>query len=250
MQELLSVAVPIMVIHVVVLVVLAGGVRLLLLGTARRAVRRVRQVEDDVRKKEQDIRREIDEHERDFAEKKAEAERQSQAYRDEARREAAHLKEKAIAEAKKESQKIIEQAHKSEQKLRDQIAREMEDKAVEYGGRIFKLVFSDLLTSELNGQFNSELIDALNELEKGSITVDSREAKVTVSHTMDEPQRQRLESVLREKFHKDAVVDEQVDESLLAGLVLKMGSLEIDGSLRNRYQEAVQEVKKEAHHEI
>jgi F0F1-type ATP synthase delta subunit len=40
-----------------------------------------------------------------------------------------------------------------------------------------------------------------------------------------------------------------VDDSLLAGLVLKMGSLEIDGSLRNRYQEAVQEVKKEAHHE-
>jgi len=207
MQELLSVAVPIVVIHVVVLIVLAGGIRMLLLGTANRAVRRVRQVEEEVRKKEEDIRREIEEHERDFAEKKAETERQLQAQRDEARREAAHLKEKAVAEAKKESQKIIEQAHKNEQKIRDQIARQMEEKAVEYGGRIFKL-------------------------------------------PMSEAQRARLEGVLKEKFRKDAVLQEQVDNSLLAGLILKMGSLEIDGSLRNRYQEAVEEVKKEAQQEV
>ncbi len=243
-------AVPIIVIHVAVLVVLAGGAKMLLQVTANRAVSRVRQVEDEVRKKEEDIRREIDEHERDFAEKKADAERQLQAQRDEARREAAHLKEKTVAEAKKEGQKIIEQAHKNEDKLREQIARQMEDKAVEYGGRIFKLVFSDLLTGGLNTQFNSELVDALNELEKDSITVESSEAQVTVSHQMEEGQRQRLESVLREKFHKEATLQEKVDESLMAGLILKMGTLEIDGSLRNRYQEAMQEVKKEAHHEI
>lgn len=250
MQELLSVAVPIVVVHVIVLIVLAVAIRMMLMGTAGRAVNRVRQVEDEVRKKEEDIRREIEEHERDFAEKKAEAERQLQAHRDEARREAAHLKEKAVAEAKKESQKIIEQATRNEQKIRDQIARQMEDKAVEYGGRIFKLVFSDLLTGELNGLFNNELIDALNEIEQGAITVDSGDARITVSHAMADEQRGRLEAILREKFHKDAVIQETVDESLLAGLILKMGSLEIDGSLRNRYQEAVQEVKKEAHHEV
>ncbi len=250
MQELLRVAIPIVAVHAVVLVALVAGIRLLLAGTAKRAVRRVRQIEEEVRKKEEDIRREIEEHERDFAEKKAEAERQLQAHRDEARREAAHLKEKAVAEAKKESQKIIEQAHKNEQKIRDQIARQMEDKAVEYGGRIFKLVFSDLLTGELNGLFNGELIDALNEIEEGAITVDSGEANVTVSHPMSQEQRTRLETVLRGKFRKDAVIVETVDETLLAGLILKMGSLEIDGSLRNRYIEAVGEVKKEAHHEI
>lgn len=250
MQELLRVAVPIVAVHAVVLVFLVIGIRLLLAGTAKRAVLRVRQVEDEVRKKEEDIRREIEEHERDFAEKKAEAERQLQAHRDEARREAAHLKEKAVAEAKKEGQKIIEQAQKNERKIRDQIARQMEDKAVEYGGRIFKLVFSDLLTGELNGLFNDELIDALNEIESGSITVDSGAASVTVSHPMGEEQRNRLETVLRTKFRDDAVIEETVDDSLLAGLILKMGSLEIDGSLRNRYIEAVGEVKKEAHHEL
>jgi len=247
MQEVFTVAAPIIVIHVVVLAALVGLLRLIIVGHARRATARVKQVEDEVRKKEEDIKREIEDHEKDFSEKKAESERQIQSQRDEAKREASRLKEQSIAEAKKESAKIIEQAHKNEQKLRDQIARQMEEKTVEYGGRVFKLVFSDLMTGDLNKQFINELIDALDEIEKGSITVDSTEAEIIASHPLDQAQKQRLETILREKFNEKATIRETTDEALLAGLILKMGSLEIDGSLRNRYQEAVSEVKKETH---
>lgn len=247
MQEVLTVAIPIIIMHVVVLMVLMGFIRVMIVGHAKRATMRVKQVEDEVRKKEEDIKREIEEHEKDFNEKKAEADRQLQSQREESKREAARLKEQSIAEAKKESQKIIEQAHKNEQKIKDQIARQMEEKTVEYGGRVFKLVFSDLMTGDLNKQFINELIDALDEIEKGAITVDSAEATIITSHPLADDQKQRLESVLREKFNEQATISESTDEALLGGLVLKMGSLEIDGSLRNRYQEAVNEVKKEAH---
>jgi len=246
MQEILKVAIPIIVIHVVVLAVLVGFIRIIIVGHAKRATKRVQQVEGEVRKKEEDIKREIAEHEKDFTEKKAEADRQLQSQRDEDKREAARLKEQSIAEAKKESHKIIEQAHKNEQKIRDQIARQMEEKTVEYGGQVFKLVFSDLMTGELNKQFINELVDALDEIEKGSIVVDSPEASIIVSHNLDPEQHKRLESILQDKFNESATLSETVDESILGGLILKMGSLEIDGSLKNRYQEAVEEVKKEA----
>jgi F0F1-type ATP synthase delta subunit len=244
MQEVLSVALPIIVIHVVVLAVLVGFINLVIVGHAKQATKQVRAVEGEVRKKEEEIRREIEEHERDFSEKKAEADRQLQAQRDEAKREAARLKEQAIAEAKKESHKIVEQAHKNEKKIEAQIARQMEEKAIDYGGKVFKLVFSDLMSGELNRAFIDELVDALNEIEKGSIVVDSPDASVVVSHALDPDQHKRLESILKDKFQENATLTETVDESLLGGLILKMGSLEIDGSLRNRYKEAVEEVKK------
>jgi F0F1-type ATP synthase delta subunit len=246
MPEVLKFAFPIIAIHVVVLVVLVLIIRMIIVGLAKNAAKQVQLVEGEVRKKEEDIKREISEHEKDFSEKKAEADRQLQSQRDEAKREAARLKEQSIAEAKKESHKIIEQAHKNEKKIRDQIARQMEEKTVEYGGRIFKLVFSDLMTGELNKQFVKELVDALDEIEKGSIVVDSAEADVVVSHALDPDQHKRLEAILKAKFNKNAVLKETVDENILGGLILKMGSLEIDGSLRNRYREAVEEVKKEA----
>ena len=247
MQEVLRVAVPIIVIHVVVLLVLVVFLRMIIVGHAKSATTRVKQVEDEVRKKEEDIKREIEEHEKDYNEKKAESERQLQSQRDEGKREAARLKEQSISEAKKESHKILEQAHKNEQKIRDQIARQMEEKAVDYGGRVFKLVFSDLMTGELNVQFINELIDALDEIEKGAIVVENSDATITTSHTLADDQRLRLEEVLHSKFNEQATIEEVVDETILGGLVLKMGSLEIDGSLKTRYQEAVNEVKKDAH---
>jgi F0F1-type ATP synthase delta subunit len=153
-----------------------------------------------------------------------------------------------LNEAKHDAQKIIDQAQANEKKLREQIEREMEEKAVDYGGKIFQLVFSDLLTTELNNVFTGELIDALNEIESGSMTVDTSEAQVVTSHPLDDAIRSRLRDVLREKFRDDASVTETVDDSLLAGVSLKMGSLEIDGSLLNRYREAVLEVRKAVHH--
>ena len=248
MREVLMIAAPILVLHVVLLGAIIILVRLYLQGSARRAVNRVREVEEEVRKREENLRVEMDQHERDLAERKAAFEREIEGLQDEAKREAAHAKERAMTEAKREAQKIIEQAKSNEKKLRDQIMREMEEKAVDYGGRIFHLVFSDLLTGELNALFTGELIDALNEIEPGSVTVDTPDAHITTSHSLPEDVCGRLTAVLREKFHEKAEITQDVDESLLSGVVLKMGSLEIDGSLLNRYREAVREVQKAVHH--
>lgn len=248
MRELLTVVGPILGLHAILLGGIILFVRLFMQVSAKRAVSRVREVEEEVRKREENLRLEIDQHERDLADRKAQADREIESLQEEARREAAHVKERALNEAKHDAQKIMEQAQANEKKMREQIAREMEEKAVDYGGRIFHLVFSDLVTTELNGVFTNELIDALNEIESGSMTVDTAEAQVMTSHPLDDSVRGRLTAVLREKFRDDASVEETVDDSLLAGISLKMGSLEIDGSLLNRYREAVLEVQKAVHH--
>ena len=248
MREVLLVAAPIFGLHVVLLGAIILFVRLYMQGSARRAVARVREVEEEVRKREENMRLEVEQHERDLAERKAEFERQMEGLQDEAKREAAHVKERAVNEAKHDAQKILDQAKANEKKFRDQITREMEEKAVDYGGQIFQLVFSDLLTSELNALFTGELIEALGEIEAGTVTVETAEAHITTSHTLPDEVRERLTAVLREKFHKEAKVTEHIDEALLSGVVLKMGSVEIDGSLLNRYREAVREVQKAVHH--
>jgi F0F1-type ATP synthase delta subunit len=246
--ELLRLVLVVLVAHVVVL----GGVVLLvrwfLLASARQAVARVRAVEQEVRQREEGLRRDIEEHEREMAERKATTEREIESLQDDAKREAAHFKERAMADAKRDAQKILDQAQANEKKMRDQIARDMEEKAVAYGGKIFHLVFSDVLNAELNALFTSELIDAFNEIEAGTVTVDTPAAHITTSHPLPDAVRERLAAVLREKFHGEATLEESVDASLLAGVSLKMGSLEIDGSLLNRYRDAVHEVQKEVHH--
>jgi F-type H+-transporting ATPase subunit b len=247
MQDTLRILIPIVVAHVAVLVVIVFVIRKLLLGDTMRAVNRVKQVEADIRKKEEAIRRDIEEQEREFARKKAEAETQIEQQREEGRKEVGRQKEEVLAEAKKEGDRILARAKQNEQTLRDQIAQDMAEKAVDYAGEIFKLVFSEKLSEQVNRGFIDELLDALEQVDADSITVDTTKAEFTASHPLDPEQKARLEKLLADKFGAAIKVEEKVRPELLAGLVFKLGSLEIDGSLLNRYHEAATEVKKAAH---
>jgi len=246
MEETLKMLVPIIAAHICVLAVVILIIKRLLLSDSQKAVARIKEVETEVRRKEETVRRDIEEHEQEFAKRKSEAETELEQRREEAEKEVARMRDQVIADAKKEGERIISQAKRNEQRMREQIEQSIGEKAVEYGGEIFKLVISERVTPELNRQFIGELLDALEEVDPGTITVDGSTVEVQSSHALVEEDKKRLEELLASKFGVEASIEEATQEDLLAGLVLKMGSLEIDGSLRNRYEEAVEEVKKTA----
>jgi F0F1-type ATP synthase membrane subunit b/b' len=329
----LRVVLPLVVVHLVVLAGIIAVVKKLLLNDTMNAVDTIKQVEADVRKKEEGIRKEIEEHEKEFEKSKVEAETELDAKRKKSEAEVAAMRDHTLADAKEQGEKILAQAKKNEETYKQQLALEMEAKTVDYAGQVFKLVFSEKTTAELNKEFISELLDALDEVEAGSITVEAENAEfisshpiadeqkarlekiieqakkneenfkqqlalemeaktvdyagqvfklvfsekttaelnkefiselldaldeveagtITVeadnaefisSHPIVDEQKVRLEKIIEDKFGVKIKVEETVQEDLLAGLIIKMGTLEVDASLLNRYQEAVGEVKK------
>lgn len=244
-MQTLKILIPIILVHAGVLALIVFVIKKMLLSDTMKAVGTIKQVEAEVRKKEETIRMEIDVHEKDFAKKKREAEIELEAKRKTSEKELNEMKESIVTNAKKEGEKIMAQAKKNEEKFRQQLAQDMEGKAVDYAGRIFQMVVSEQVTPEVNKKLIGELLDALSEVDAGTITIDGGASEFKSSHPMDEEQKRRLEGLLKEKFDADIKVEETVDPTILGGLILKLGSLEIDGSLRNRYQEAVSEVKKD-----
>lgn len=245
-MDIIKLLAPIIVAHAVVLAVIIVIIRRMLLSDTVKAVARIRQVEAEVRKKEEAIRKEIAEHEKDFVRKKTEAETALQEQRAKSEKEVAGMRDQVVGEARKEADKIIEQAKANEEKFRKQLAQDMEEKTVEYSGQVFDLVFSEKVTPDVDKAFINELLDALNEIDAGSITVETDQAEFNTAREMDPEQRGRLEGILKEKFNADIKIKEKVDPALMAGISFKLGSLEIDGSLRSRFLEAVAEVKKNA----
>ncbi len=57
----------------------------------------------------------------------------------------------------------------------------MEEKAVDYAMQVFKLVFSEKMSEQLNKTFIDELLDALSEVDSSSITVDASDAHFAVT---------------------------------------------------------------------
>jgi F0F1-type ATP synthase delta subunit len=246
MQEVARVVVPIVVAHAFILAIAVVVIRRLVVGDTMRSVAQIRQVEAEVRRKEEAIRREIAEHEREFDLKKRQNDEDLQRRREQGDKEVARLRDQALAEAQKEGEKILQQAKKNEERFRQQVLQEMEEKAVDYGGQVFKLVFSEEMNDALSRKFIDELLDALDEVDGASITVDAADAEFRSSHALHADQKSRLEGLLKSKFGAEVSVTEKVEPELLAGLAFKLGSLEIDGSLLSRFREAAAEVKKNA----
>ena len=59
-------------------------------------------------------------------------------------------------------------------------------------------------------------------------------AEVTSAHALDEAQETELKAALKSVTGKDVTIDLTVDPSLLGGLIVKVGSRQIDTSLRTK----------------
>ena len=82
-------------------------------------------------------------------------------------------------------------------------------------------------------------IKALIADHRGEVT-----AEVTTARPLDDTQTTALVETLRKQIGKDVTLDVTVDESLIGGLVVKVGSRMIDTSVRSRLA-ALQNVMKE-----
>ena len=70
---------------------------------------------------------------------------------------------------------------------------------------------------------------ALAAAHRGETTVD-----VTSAHPLDAEQTSALKDKLRARFGRDVAIEAKVDPSILGGLIVKMGSQQIDGSIRTK----------------
>lgn len=59
-------------------------------------------------------------------------------------------------------------------------------------------------------------------------------AEVTSAHALDLEQLGALKDKLRQRFGRDVTIEAKVDKSILGGLIVKMGSRQIDGSIRTK----------------
>ena len=73
---------------------------------------------------------------------------------------------------------------------------------------------------------------------RGEIT-----AEVTSAHPLDDGQVDAIKQNLRTRMGRDIAVDLSVDPAILGGLVVKIGSRMIDGSIRTKLNNLAQAMK-------
>ena len=233
------------VFQVVVFALLVLGIKQLLLQNTLKAAAKLRETEADLSRKEEIVRKRIEESEAEFRRKSAESQEALARAREGMEKDVAKSRDAMLEEARKERDKILDEATRSKEKLRMELVREAQVQTLEYAEKVYEMVFSEEVGKTLDRAFLDELLAALEEMDVSSITISAPAIEVTSSHAMDISHIQRLKDIVKRKFEVDLNVQETTAPELIAGIRIKLGSLEIDGSLRNRFNEAIEQLKSE-----
>jgi F0F1-type ATP synthase delta subunit len=153
-------------------------------------------------------------------------------------------KDKAITDARSRAEEIIQQAEKSRYQLLAELDKRIEKESVKKACELIGQVLPEQFKKDVHLHWTQELLkDSLSQLEQVRIPEDAQQVKIASAFPLDEEQRQILFKKLKNKLGKDIPFKEEVDPKIVAGFVISVGSLLIDGSLKNRIEERAQSVQ-------
>jgi F0F1-type ATP synthase membrane subunit b/b' len=198
----------------------------------------------------------LEELTKDYSNKQADLDKRfrqtKQEYQDiiiKAKKEATELREKTVREANAEKERIINEARQRSEDMVDQAERTCEFLKKEIEQRIDQGALSkacELLQASIPEDFRKELHEfwmkdaSKTEFQIGRLNLpkDIKEAKVVSAFPLTKQIRDDLHEKLKKKLGVSVDLKEEVDPQLVAGLVVTIGSVVIDASLRYKIQSA------------
>lgn len=147
-------------------------------------------------------------------------------------------KEKIISQARTSSEEMIRQADKSRQLLISELDDRIAKGAVEKACELIQITLPDKFKQDVHSEWTEELIgSSLDQLKHLQIPEDIKEAAVVSAFPLTGEQRKDLSKKLRQLLGRDVGLAEKTDPKIIAGVVVTLGNLVLDGSLRSRIKE-------------
>jgi F0F1-type ATP synthase delta subunit len=226
-------------LQVVAFVVIVVILNLLFGSQLRNALGRLQTLHQQSLEKEEVLNKEI---EKARVQAKNEIDRSQEKARtiiDEAKKSAEQAAEEASRQAQAQAQKIVQDAVERSKRLEQEVMGSIEKRAIELSAELIQYTFTAKGQEALHQQFMDELIDELAKVDKERLAVRVETAEVITSAPLTAQERDRLKKILSSKLAYDIPLQETVDPSLIIGMMIKLGGLVADGSLKNKLARAM-----------
>jgi len=158
----------------------------------------------------------------------------------EAAKEAGEEKERVVAQGRKQASDIVEQADKSCHVLLAEINEKVAQQAVDKACELIEQTLPKEFKEKVHLYWAEELIEnGFSSIERLRVPKDIKEIRVVSAFALSQEERKSLSKKIKEVLGYDAALKEEVDQKIVAGIIVIMGSLVLDGSLKSRIQENI-----------
>ncbi|HOU36952.1 MAG TPA: F0F1 ATP synthase subunit delta [Candidatus Omnitrophota bacterium] len=189
-------------------------------------------------KKEAEVRKQLDDVKRQSQEIIANAQKEAAALKESLEKNMQEEKAKVLAEAHQHADEVIKQADNARLALLADMNNRIDEKTVGRAVELLRESIPENIRRDVHRVWFESLVNSSYEhLDRLKIPQGSTEVKVVTAFALDDGQRQRLKDKLQEKLGFDVTIAEEVDAGIIAGLVVSIGSLFLDGSLKFKIEE-------------
>ena len=155
----------------------------------------------------------------------------------EAEEESKSTREKVVSKAREEADEIIAKAQNSKDKIRKEIQAEFDVKIIGYGMEILAEILSQEAKSSLNDILIEEFLTSLENVDMSRIDQGVKSVDVFTLTEMDAKVKDKLASIIKKKLNREVVVNASIDSDIGGGVLLKFGSMALDGTIKNLIKE-------------
>ncbi|MCM8813481.1 MAG: F0F1 ATP synthase subunit delta [Candidatus Omnitrophica bacterium] len=166
-----------------------------------------------------------------YEEAKRRAQKELDIYKDQFKKEIEEQREKIITQAHTQSEELVQRAQKTCEQMRADMEQLIADQAREEAAAVMKRVLPESARRYLHALwFDALMRDGLATFERLRIPEGLTQATVSTAFSLVPEQFVRVQEMLRKRLEHEIVVSEAVQPDLIAGVVITVGNVVIDGS--------------------
>ena len=187
--------------------------------------------------KEEEIKKHLEDAKRQSQEIIANAQKDAATQKEEILKAVADEKNKIIADAQARAEEVIKQADNARLALLSELEQKIGESATVRALELLQSVLPDDFRKEVHQRWVSDVISSnFAELDRLRVPQGLSEVKVVSAFILTDDQKSGLKLKLKEKLGFEFDLKEELDPSLICGLVVNIGSLILDGSLKFKMQ--------------
>lgn len=190
-------------------------------------------------KKEEELQKRQEEIKKQGQEIIMKARADTEQEKDRVLKDAQKEKDRIINEAYKKSDEIMQQVERARQSILSELDKKIEEKAIEFAPVLLQRTLPERVKQEIHERWFDELIRAMfGELERLHVPAEVSEAKVSSAFALRQEQVSAIQGKINEKLGRHINLTQEIDDKIIVGVIINMGNLVFDGSLRLKIQEA------------
>ncbi|MDP8213358.1 MAG: F0F1 ATP synthase subunit delta [Candidatus Zapsychrus exili] len=221
--------------------IVAGGIIFFLhrslVASTEGAVQKLNEENNRMAAQQEELSKKIKEASEELAEKQKEASELTNRMRSEVEEEFRAERDKIVGKAREEGEDIIAKAQGSKEKIRFDMEKDNDIKVVKYAMEILNDVLSEESKGPLDDVLIKEFLEKLKDIDMSRISADINTIDIVGFNPVNDFVKSQILSIVKDKLGRDVSVNTSTDESIGGGLILRFGSMALDGSVQNLIRE-------------